>query len=259
MESILVERADSAAQVIFNRPEVRNAINAKMWGALPRLLAELGRDRAVRVVVFAGAGDKAFAAGADIGELRSFANAARARQYERLVQGALEAIVACPVPTIAMIQGFAMGGGCHVAVACDLRIAAEDAQLGIPAARIGAGINPRVAQRLVALVGPAVAKEMLFTGTPLDARRAFAVGLVNHVVPGGALERFTSDLARQIAENAPLTVRGVKRSVNWAALEAGRRPPRPIESLFVSCFASRDFREGIEAFIEKRPARFLGR
>jgi enoyl-CoA hydratase/carnithine racemase len=152
-----------------------------------------------------------------------------------------------------------MGGGCHIALACDLRIVGESAQFGIPAAKLGGAINPGVVARLVGLAGPAVAKEMLFGGRPLNARRALEVGLVNHVVPDAELEGFTLPFVRQIAINAPLTIRHAKQSVNWIAMEGRRLPPQEIRQHFIKAFTSRDFKEGVEAFLSGRTPRFQGR
>jgi enoyl-CoA hydratase/carnithine racemase len=256
---ILVEQSETYARIIFNRPHVRNAITARMWEQLPKLFRRLQGQRAVRAIVLSGAGGKAFASGADISELPRFTDPKAARAYEMMVLRALEGVVRCPLPAIAMIQGYAMGGGCHIAAACDLRIAGESAQLGIPAAKLGAAVNPSVTARLVSLVGPAVAKEILFSGQPLDAHRALRVGLVNHVVPDAELEGFTLSLVRQIGANAPLTVRHAKQAVTWIAIEAHRRPPKEIQQHFVKGFSSRDFREGLEAFLSRRPPKFLGR
>ncbi|MBI2562653.1 MAG: enoyl-CoA hydratase/isomerase family protein [candidate division NC10 bacterium] len=137
--------------------------------------------------------------------------------------------------------------------------AGESAQLGVPAAKLGAAVNPGVAARLVSLVGPAVAKEILFSGQPLDAQRALQVGLVNQVVPDVELEGVTLSLVRQIGANAPLTIRHAKQAVNWIAIESHRRPPRGIQQHFVKGFSSRDFKEGLEAFLARRPPRFQGR
>jgi enoyl-CoA hydratase/carnithine racemase len=256
---ILIEESETYARIIFNRPHVRNAITSQMWAALPKLLRRLQRQPSVRAVVLSGAGGKAFASGADISELPRFTDPKIARAFETLVVRALDGLVRCRLPVIAMIQGYAMGGGCHVVAACDLRIAGESAQLGIPAAKLGAAVNPGIAARLVSLVGPAVAKEILFTGQPLDARRALEVGLVNHVVPDAELEGFTLSLVRQIGINAPLTIRNAKQAVNWIAIEGHRRPPRQIQEHFVKAFGSRDFKEGLEAFLSRRPPKFQGR
>jgi enoyl-CoA hydratase/carnithine racemase len=256
---ILVERSQSYARIIFNRPNVRNAISAAMWRDLPRLLRRLHSERAVRCIVVSGAGSKAFAAGADLGELPHFTEPRAAREYETLVVRALDSLARCPVPIVAMVRGHAVGGGCHIATACDLRVAGESARFGIPAAKLGVAVNPGVVSRLVALVGPAIAKEMLFSGQPLSARRALAVGLANHVVPDDQLEAFTLALVREIAASAPLTVRHAKQAVAWFTTEALRRPPRDIQQHFVRGFSSRDFKEGLAAFLARRAPNFMGR
>ena len=256
---ILVEQSETYARIIFNRPHLRNAISSGMWEEMPRLIRRLQGQRGLRAIVLSGAGGKAFAAGADISELPRFAEPKAARAFETLVVRALESLARCPLPVIAMIQGYAMGGGCHIAAACDLRIAGESAQLGVPAARLGTAVNPGALARLVSLVGPAVAKEMLFGGHPLDAARALRVGLVNHVVPDRELEQFTLAFVHQIGGNAPLTIRHAKQAVNWLAVEGHRRPPREIQEHFVQGFSSRDFKEGVAAFLARRPPKFLGR
>jgi len=256
---ILVEESETYARIIFNRPHVRNAISSRMWADLPKAMRRLQRRKNIRAIVLSGAGSKAFASGADISELPRFTDPKTARAFETLVVRALDSLVRCPIPVIAMIQGYAMGGGCHIAAACDLRVAGESAQLGIPAAKLGAAVNPGAAARLVSLVGPAVAKEILFSGQPLDAQRALQVGLVNHVVPDAELAGFTLSLVRQISANAPLTIRNAKQAVNWIAIEGHRRPPREIQEHFVKGFSSRDFKEGLEAFLARRPPKFVGR
>jgi len=256
---ILIEESESYARIIFNRPHARNAITSTMWAELPTLMRRLRSHRSIRAIILSGAGGKAFSSGTDIGELRRFTDAKAARAYETLVVRALNSLVHCPLPVIAMIQGHAMGGGCHIALACDLRIVGESAQFGIPAAKLGGAINPGVVARLVGLAGPAVAKEMLFGGRPLNARRALEVGLVNHVVPDAELEGFTLPFVRQIAINAPLTIRHAKQSVNWIAMEGRRLPPQEIRQHFIKAFTSRDFKEGVEAFLSGRTPRFQGR
>jgi len=256
---ILVEESESYARVIFNRPHVRNAITSRMWAELPKIIRRLQRRRHIRAIVVSGAGDKAFASGADISELPRFTDPKAARAFETLVVAALDSLVRCPLPVVAMIRGYAMGGGCHVLAACDLRVAAESAHLGVPAAKLGGAVNPAAVARLVCLVGPAVAKEIFFSGQPVDARRALQVGLVNHVVPDAELEAFTLSLVQQIATNAPLTIRHAKQAINWIAMEGQRRPPREIQRHFVDAFSSRDFKEGLEAFLSRRPPKFRGR
>jgi enoyl-CoA hydratase len=256
---IIVEESESYARVIFNRPHVRNAITSQMWADLPKIIRRLQRRRHIHAIVLSGAGGKAFASGADISELPRFTDPKAARAFETVVVRALDGLARCPLPVVAMIHGYALGGGCHIAAACDLRIAGESAQLGIPAAKLGAAVSPGVAARLVSLVGPPAAKEILFSGQPLDARRALQVGLVNQVVPDAKLEGITLSLVRQICANAPLTIRHAKQAVNWIAVEGHRPPPREIQQQFVKAFSSRDFKEGLEAFMGRRPPKFQGR
>jgi enoyl-CoA hydratase/carnithine racemase len=230
-----------------------------MWADLPKIIRRLQGRGSIHAIVVSGAGGKAFASGADISELPRFADPKAARAFETLVVRALDSLVRCPLPVVAMIQGYAMGGGCHIAAACDLRIAGESAHLGVPAAKLGSAVNPAAVARLVYLVGPAVAKEIFFSGQPVDARRALQVGLVNQVVPDAELEGFTLSLVQQIGTNAPLTVRHAKQAINWIAMEGQRRPPREIQRHFVEAFSSRDFKEGLEAFMSRRPPKFQGR
>jgi enoyl-CoA hydratase/carnithine racemase len=259
VQDILIEESASYARIIFNRPHARNAFTSKMWTELPALVRRLQSRRGIRAVILSGTGGKAFSTGTDIGELPHFADAKAARAYESLVVRALNSLANCPLPVIAMIQGHAMGGGCHIALACDLRIVGESAQFGIPVAKLGGAVNPGVLARLVNLVGPAVAKELLFGGRPLNAERALEVGLVNQVVPDADLEGFTLSFVRQITSNAPLTVRHAKQSVNWVAMEGRREPPKQIRQGFVKAFTSSDFKEGLNACLSGRPAKFQGR
>ena len=256
---IVIEESQSYVRLILNRPHVRNAITTRMWQELPRLIRRLQRRRTIRALLVSGAGGKAFASGADLSELPRLADAKAARAYERVVVRALDSLVRCPLPAIAMIRGYALGSGCHLAAACDLRVAGESAQLGIPAARLGAGVNPGVVARLVSLVGPAAAKEMLFSGQPIDARRALQVGLVNYVVPDAELEGFTLSLTRQISNNAPLTIQNTKRAVNWIAIEGHRRPPQELQEHFAKGFSGPDFQEGLAASLARRQPHFVGR
>lgn len=256
---ILIEEGAFFAKVIFHRPEVRNAINVEMWGQLPGIMKDLISRPSVKVVIFTGSGGKAFASGADISELGSFTDPEKARAYYGLLEEALDQIDACPLPTIAMIDGYALGGGFEVALACDLRVASTRSALGVPAARIGAAVDLKSLIRLVRLVGPASAKELLFTGKPMDAQKAFRIGLVNEVVDPEALEAFVLKLAQGIAENAPLSVATSKRIINKLSDLLSPTLLEEATALFISCFESKDFCEGVQAFLEKRKPRFIGR
>jgi enoyl-CoA hydratase len=256
-ETILVRREDRVATIVVNRPEKRNALNATVRRELVAVLDALRGEGEVRVVVITGAGEKAFIAGADIGE---FAERTPLEQRE-VMEGRLlfEEIAAFPKPTIAMINGYALGGGCEVALACDLRIAARSARLGQPEVRLGILPGGGGTQRLPRLVGFGRAMRLIMTGEPVMAEEAERIGLVDQVVDDAELEERTAELARQIAGYSPVALRLIKDAVR-ATLEmplgAGLQFER---ELFVTAFASEDRSEGVRAFLEKREPDFQGR
>jgi enoyl-CoA hydratase/carnithine racemase len=257
--ALLVATDGQIATVTVNRREQRNAMTMDMWQGMADIMQELGADPEVRVIVVRGAGDKAFVAGADIAEFSELlADRAKMRDYPVKVEACMSSVEAVPKPVIAMVNGAAMGGGCELATVCDLRFAADTAKFGVPAGRLGIVITFQDTQRLTDLVGAANAKEILFTGRVLDAGEAFRIGLANRVLPAAELAAYTYEVARQIAANAPLTVRGAKRHVNNCL-----RSPRlvdPADGLALShdAFASKDFREGVRAYLEKREPTFFG-
>jgi enoyl-CoA hydratase/carnithine racemase len=255
-----VEVADGVARVTFNNPAKHNAFSAAMRQALPRVLADLGGDPGVRVVVATGAGDRAFAAGADISEFGEQRTSPEARAaYDRAQAAVAAAWEALEVPVLAMVRGYCLGGGLITALQADLRLAATDARFGIPAARLGLGYAFGGVEALVSLVGPAWTAEILFSARRLSAEEALRAGLVNRVVPPESLEAETMALARTIAGNAPLTVRAAKAALKEARRDPAERDVDRVGDLVEACFASEDYREGQRAFAEKRPARFLGR
>src|SRR5881409_3867789 len=257
---ILVQRDGPIATVVFNRPHVRNAISLLMWQDLARVTTELARDDGVRAIVYRGAGTQAFASGADISEFtENRKDTATAVRYNAETEAAYTAIRACPKPTVAMIFGYCMGGAMAVAMACDLRFAAEGSRFGIPAARLSIIYGADSVGQLVDLVGPAYAKDILYSARTVDDREALAVGFIQRLLPADELERYTYDYLRKVADNAPLSVRGAKATIESYLLGLTDERRRRLRALAVEATESEDYKEGTRAFLEKRAARFLGR
>ena len=256
-ETLLVERRGRVAIVTINRPEKRNALNIQTRQEGAAVLEELREDEAVRVVIFTGAGDKAFIAGADIAE---FAGRTAITQREVMTGRSLfTAIDTFPKPVIAMINGYCLGGGNELAMACDLRIASDTASFGQPEINLGIIPGGGGTQRLTHLVGESKAMELILTGDIIDAQTAFRIGLVNLVVPAADLEAKTMEIANRIADKSPIALRMAKEAVKTASrstLDEGLR--REID-LFALCFSSKDKDEGVTAFLEKRKAEFKGK
>jgi enoyl-CoA hydratase/carnithine racemase len=257
---VVVEREAAFAWLVFDHPERRNAVSLEMWEAIPALAAELDADPSVRVIGLRGAGDVAFVSGADISEFKSTRTGASAAQsYEDTTGVAFTALANVSKPVVAAIHGFCVGGGMAIALTADLRIAADDAQLAIPAARLGLGYHAAGIEALVRLVGPSTAKEVFFTARRFSAADALARGLVNEVVPKDRLEAHVREIAAQIAENAPLTLRSVKRVIRELGRDAATRDQAGIRDSIHACFESDDYREGVRAFLEKRKPAFQGK
>jgi enoyl-CoA hydratase len=256
-ETLLLERRDRVAIITINRPEKRNALNIKMREEGAALLEELRNDASVGVVIFTGAGDKAFIAGADIAE---FAGRTSITQRDVMMGRSLfNAVDSFPKPVIAMINGYCLGGGCELALACDIRIASETASFGQPEINLGIIPGGGGTQRLTRLVGEGKAMELILSGEIIDAKTAFAIGLVNHVVPVDELQTKTLEIANRIAEKSPIALQLAKEAVKLASrsnLDEGLR--REVD-LFALCFSTEDKDEGVSAFLEKRKAAFKGR
>ena len=260
MSDVLVERAGAIATVVLNRPHMRNAINLAMWTELARITRVLGEDSDVRAIVYRGAGRQAFASGADISEFEEQRrDTASSLHYGAQTEAAYDAIRQCPKPTVAMIFGYCMGGAMAVAMACDLRFAADGARFGIPAARLNIIYPVNSVGQLVDLVGPAYAKDILFSARVVSDRDALAMGFIQRLVPADDLEKVTYDYLAGVADNAPLSVRGSKATVELylEGLDEHRR--RRLREMSLEAFESQDYKEGTRAFLEKRPPRFQGR
>jgi len=256
-EHLTLERDGRVATITVNRPDARNAMTFEMYEGLHGLCERLDADAAVRVVVLRGAGDKAFVSGTDIRQFQAFRTKEDALGYEARISRVLNRLAGMRKPTIAMIQGDAVGGGMFMSLACDLRLAAEHARLGAPIARtLGNFAAPTSLALLIATVGPVRAREMVITARLLGADEARRVGLVDEVHPLAELEARARELAARVAEHAPLTLAAVK--------EATRRyiagvAPKDLEDLILSCYLSEDFQEGVRAFLDKRKADWKGR
>ncbi len=249
---LLIEKEPPLGWLIFNRPEKLNAFNAAMWGAIPGAFALLEADPEVRVIVLRGAGDRAFSAGADISEFESASNTSDGES----IFGAFDALAACTKPTVAMIHGVCMGGGCAAALCIDIRLASETAEFAITPARLGLGYSFEGIERAVQELGPANTRYLFITADKVGAQKAQEMGLVQEVHPQNELEKATRDLALRIADNAPKTIRAVKESVRQSVLPPGDRRQEVVSALIRECFESADFQEGLRAFSEKRKPRF---
>ncbi|MED5579450.1 MAG: enoyl-CoA hydratase [Nitrospinota bacterium] len=245
--------------MIFNNPEKRNAISLEMWEAVEKILSAFEEDKNVRLIVMKGAGDRAFVSGADISQFeKNRADASAAQEYEKISSNAREKLGTLTKPLIAMIQGYCLGGGMGIALQADIRIASDDSQLGIPAARLSIAYGFDSIKRLSDLVGPSFAKHILFTGKRLTAQEALQIGLVNQVTSKDDLEQVIRDYANVISENAPLSIMASKFSIDQTREDESKRNMGKISEMSQTCFNSKDYKEGRTAFMEKRKPDFKG-
>lgn len=255
---MLAEIEGPIGWMVFNKPERHNAVSLDMWEAIPEIIDRFESDPAVRVIVLKGAGSKAFVSGADISQFEDARASREANEhYERVSERASRRLAECGKPVIAMIRGWCIGGGMAIALCCDIRIASEGSKFSIPAARLGLGYGAAGVKKLMDIVGPSFTKEIFFTARHFTAAEAQTMGLLNRVVADAELENYVRGYCATIGENAPLTMKALKRTVG----ELAKGPDGDLaasEKLVKACFDTQDFIEGRRAFMEKRRPVFRG-
>ncbi|MGY4291200.1 enoyl-CoA hydratase [Bradyrhizobium sp. LM2.7] len=257
---ILRHATGGVGVITFNNPDKRNAMSLEMWEGFGAALTSLRDDAAVRVVILRGAGGKAFVSGADISQFeKTRHNAAASEEYAKRSAAQRALLADYPKPTIASIQGFCLGGGMQVAMFADIRIAAHASQFGIPAAKLGIAYGYDGLRHLVSLVGPSWARLLMYSGMRIDSAEAVRIGLVERVVPDDQLWGETMAIAQGISENAPLEIKAAKLTIAEVLKDAGQRDMDAIKAIGNACMDSADFREGRQAFMEKRKPQFQGR
>lgn len=253
---LYLEAEGPVAWLVLNRPNKRNAVTFAMWQRLPELLTTFEESREQKVLVMRGAGNRAFSAGADISEFETYrATSEDTQAYNEAAEKAQDLLAAMSKPTIALVQGACVGGGCGLAMSCDIRFSDRSARFAITPARLGIVYPVNVTKRLVDLVGPAQAKSMLYTGMTVDAERAYQLGLVNELFDETTIEADTVAFAQTIAERAQYSVRGTKRIIDLISAGLSEESEETL-TLRARSFDTADYREGVRAFLEKRPAVF---
>lgn len=257
---MIAEKKGAVGWMIFNNPAKLNAVSMEMWEDAAKILKDFEADDDIRVVIVRGAGSKAFVSGADISKFESErASQEAVDRYGEAVTGAYDGLYAFPKPTIAMINGYCIGGGSGLAICCDIRICSDTARFAVPAAKLGLGYAHNHIKKLSDLVGPSFAKEIFFTARQFNAEEAKTMGLVNRVISSSLLAAYVEDYAKRIAENAPLTIAQVKTAVGESLKDPERRDLPLCEAMVKRCFDSKDYIEGRTAFMEKRTPVFTGK
>jgi enoyl-CoA hydratase len=259
-ERIVAEKQGPVGRLTFNNPARRNAVSIDMWEAIPKVLDRFEQDAEIRVIVLAGAGDKAFVSGADVSQYEKDRSTAEGIQrYNEISSLACDRLQACDKVTLAMIRGYCLGGGVNVALCCDLRLAADDARFGVPAAKLGLGYGAGALKNLLDTIGPAYAREVLITARQFTADEAKTMGFVHRVAPVAGLEALVLEYCAMIAGNAPLTIRASKRIVRELSKSSTAFDAEACAALVGECFESQDYIEGRRAFMEKRKPEFQGK
>ena len=259
-DKLIAEKEGDIGWITFNNPEKHNAVSKDMWEGLADAVDGYNADDDVRVIVLKGAGEKAFVAGADISKFEDERASEEAiKAYAESVTRGYDTLMHSPKPTIAMIRGYCIGGGTGIAICCDMRICSEDAQFGVPAAKLGLGYSYEHIRKLVDLVGPSAAKEIFYTARRFNADEAREMRLANRVVPTAELDGYVRNYAETIAGNAPLTVKSVKAIVGEIVKDPDDQDLELCKRLYDECFDSEDYVEGRRAFMEKRRPNFVGR
>ena len=257
---ILKQVIDGVGVITFNNPDKRNAMSLEMWEGFGEALTSLRDDETVRVVILRGAGGKAFVSGADISQFeKTRHNAAASEEYARRSAAQRALLADYPKPTIACIEGFCLGGGMQVAMLADIRLAAHGSQFGIPAAKLGIAYGYDGLKHLVSLVGPSWARLLMYTGMRIDSAEALRIGLVERLFPIDELWGETMTIAQTISENAPLAIKAAKITIAQVLKDESQRDLEAIKAIGHACMDSADFREGRQAFMEKRKPQFTGK
>jgi enoyl-CoA hydratase len=259
-DKMIAQQDGPIGWIIFNQPERHNAVSLAMWEALEVIVDHFENNPEIRIVVVRGAGEKAFVSGADISEFETQRSGeAATRHYNETSQRAMRRLRELRKPTLAMIQGYCIGGGLAVALSCDIRLSADNARFAVPAAKLGLGYEYEGVRKLVDLVGPSFAKEIFFTARQFNAQEALEMGLINRVVSVDQLASLIQDYATTIAANAPMTVASIKTIVGEIVKDETQRDIALCDRVVDECFNSQDYREGRTAFMEKRKPVFQGR
>ncbi|MDR3601206.1 MAG: short-chain-enoyl-CoA hydratase [Desulfosporosinus sp.] len=256
--NLLLEKNGAVAVLTINRPKALNALNSDTLSELSTVLDELGRDSSVKVVILTGSGEKAFIAGADISQMKDF-SPMEGRRFAQLGHATFRKLELLPQPVIAAVNGFALGGGCELAMACDIRLASENAKFGQPEVTLGLTAGFGGTQRLPRLVGTGLASELLFTGDVIDVQEAYRIGLVNHVYPLATLMEETLKLAKRMAGRAPVAVQLSKSAIQRGSNMDLDSAQAYEAEVFGLTFSTKDQIEGCTAFVEKRKPIFEGR